>query len=83
MLLPIVGCVARHSRRRARLIDLTVEVLRRIDDMQHDVEVQVVKLADDRFRIGKNSLVENKRAVPGVPAGRTKPGAEIDQGVAG
>ena len=51
--------------------------------MQHDVEVQVVKLAEDCFRVGENALVEHERAVPRVPAGRTKPGAEIDQGIAG
>ena len=51
--------------------------------MQHDLEVILVELVEDRFGIGKNFLVEAEFGIVGIPTGRTEAGAEVDHALAG
>src|SRR5262249_17151672 len=52
------------------------------DDMRHDVEVHLVEIVEHRPWVWKGGGVERERAMSGVPAGRAKSSAQVDQHVA-
>ena len=67
----------------ARVANRTVHFSRLNHHVESNFEVLLVELIEDRLRIGKHFLIELELSVIGVPAGGTKAGPQIDQGVAG
>src|SRR5689334_6558490 len=70
------------ASRVAGIVDGSAQVVLENHGVQHDTEVFLVKLVDGLFGIGKDALIPGKGTVLGVPAGRTKSCAEIDERVA-
>src|SRR5262245_56712505 len=67
----------------AEVVDRSLQIVLKVYGVQGDAKVFLVELANGSLRIRKDALVPGEGTVLCIPAGRTKAGAEIDEGVTG